>query len=127
MKNKKNNWDKVPFENIIKTITNKQGRDNYDPHKISRKENKNFFSVRWFDEYDNEVIVLTKSGEKMLKKAIRPFLAEKIKFIDIGHNGYGKINTIEIQTKNCIYTYKNNFYDGETISINRAKHPPLGP
>lgn len=120
MKNKKNEWRKIPFRNLIDKIEEKQVRIN-DPHKITRKENKNFFSVHWYDKYDNEIVVLTKSGEKMLKKAMQPFLAEKIKFIDISHDGYGTINTIEIQTKNCIYTYKNNFYDGETLSINRAK------
>lgn len=115
MKNK-NNWDKVPFENIIKEIIIKQGRDSYDPHQINRKENKNFFSIRWYDEYDNEVVVLTKSGTKMLRRAIQPFLAEKIKFVDIDHDEHGKIYAIKIKTRNCIYTYNS---DRENILINR--------
>lgn len=115
---KQNNWDKIPFKNIIEALTNKQGRDNYDPHKISRKENKNFFSVRWYDEYDNEVVVLTKSGRKMLKGAIQPFLGEKIKFADTDHNEHGNIDAIKILT-NRIYTYSPRGKDGEIISINR--------
>lgn len=115
---KQNNWDKIPFENIINTIVDKQGRDNYDPHKISRKENKNFFSIHWFDD-NNEVVVLTKSGRKMLRRAIQPFLAEKIKSVDIDHNEHGNIDAIKISTKNRIYTYSPYGKDGETISINR--------
>lgn len=113
---KQNNWEKIPFESIIKTIVQNQGRDNYDPHKISRKENKNFFSIRRYDEYDNEVVVLTKSGTKMLRRAIQPFLAEKIKSVDIDHNEYGNIYAIKIKTQNHIYTYNS---DRENILINR--------
>lgn len=121
MKIKKNSWDKIPFENIIKTIVDKQGRDNYDAHKISRKENKNFFSIRWYDEYDNEVVVLTKSGRKMLRRTIQPFLTERIKFVDIDHDENGKIYAIKIKTRNQnhIYTYNSDGKDGEIISINR--------
>jgi len=116
---KQNNWEKIPFESIIKTIAQNQGRDNYDPHKISRKENKNFFSIRWYDKYDYEVVVLTKDGRKMLKKTIQPFLAEKIKFVDIDHDEHGTIDAIKIITKNRIYTYSPRGKDGETIFINR--------
>lgn len=119
MKIKKNSWDKIPFENIIKTIVDKQGRDNYDAHKISRKENKNFFSIHWYDEYDNEVVVLTKSGRKTLKRAIQPFLAEKIKFVDIDHDEHGNIDAIKILTNNHTYAYSPRGKDGEIISINR--------
>ena len=55
----------------------------------------------------------------MLRKAIQPFLAEKIKFADIDHNENGKIYAIKIKTRNCIYTYDSDGKDGEIICINR--------